>query len=80
VPFVTHDLRSVVGELTQKINDLTARKAEVQGYLDAGTNPTLNRDALEKICQSLEAAKNGKILLENSCCNGQNCDIEFADV
>jgi DNA-binding Xre family transcriptional regulator len=79
VPFITHDLRTVIAQLTTKIDQLAQAKAMVQEQLNAGKDPDLNRQALEEICESLEAAKNGKILLMNSCCNGQNCNIEYAD-
>ena len=79
MPFITHDLTEVVAKLTEKINFLQSKKLTVQELLNAGKSPDTNRAALEEICEMLEAAKNGKVLLMNSCCNGQNCNVEYAD-
>jgi DNA-binding Xre family transcriptional regulator len=79
VPTIHHDLRTIIAELTQKIAYLEAAKETVMDKLKSGREPDMNSDALDEICESLEAAKNGKTLLMNSCCNGQNCDIEYYD-
>jgi hypothetical protein len=77
VPTFNHDLSAVVAELTTRINTLQANKDELQRIVDGGKKTDKNKQALEEICESLEAAKNGKILLMNSCCNGQTCDIDY---
>ncbi len=79
MPTYQHSLGDVITALNAKIADLTGAKNTVKEKINAGKSVSQNTAVLEEIIESLEAAENAKLLLQNSCCSGQNCDFEYFD-
>lgn len=72
-----HNLSEIVSQLDAKIAALQSKQSEIQAALTRNPSITLNSAALLQASESLAAAQVARESLQFSCCNQQNCNIEW---
>ena len=76
MPTFVHDVKSIISELTSRIDALESKQTEVLEALGRNVNVSSNSAALQQISQSLIAAQLAKTALMSSCCD-QGCNISY---
>lgn len=74
---IEHEMKSVVGQLDQKIAALEGYKKDVEAQVRAGQGLEQNTTALNQINASLTAAKGARRILMDECCNIYICAFEW---